>query len=808
MSKGSATSSLTASRGTALAGSGLAWWAAATIFVSAFLLFQVQPIISKMILPWFGGSPAVWTTCVLFFQLVLLAGYAYAHALIRYVPPSRQGIVHGCLLALAILTLPITPSEWWKPKDGSLPALRILMLLLAEVGLPYFLLSSSGPLVQAWFAKVYPNTSPYRLYSLSNVGSLLALLTYPFFFEPLLGASTQGWMWSGLFLLFALLAGFLGYQVSRLFSVPAVSNDPDAPNSEVVVEKKPAEEIPPPSMGLVIAWILLPALASMLLLATTNRLCEDIAVVPVLLVVPLALYLVSFILCFDSEIWYQRKLWGPLGVLGILALCALLKGGEWSQTALPEAPTRVKQYPAYVAKVVAHYVTGVLPTSYLKKWSEDFNDSKPSQGIVFTAVLFVICMLCHGELVKLKPRPQQLTLYYLLISVGGALGGLFVALICPFIFKLHFELSLGIVLGYIVAWIAVANDGRHSWLQNRQWLQWSAAFVIMGGALLVFSSTYEKVPPYTVAIVRNFYGPLTVKERLSGDDLDGDGKEDREAFSLVHGGILHGFQFTDPSRRFEATTYYVNDSGAGVAVRHFPRSHDAQGKDNGIRVGVVGLGAGTMAAHAQRDDVYRFYEIDPKVIALSKQYFTFRSDAEARGAKTEVVQGDARIQMEQEPDQNYDVIALDAFSGDAIPAHLLTVESMKQYLRHLRKDDKGIIQGILAIHISNRHLDLAPVVAALARRNHLTAIQISVDADTIDGDAFTGSDWILLTQNKTFLDGDIVSLNVFNIRSGPLQIAEKDEVLWTDQHSSLLPILKAPWVVKLRNKVLGWLPKR
>ena len=268
-------------------GPALAWWAAATIFVSAFLLFQVQPIISKMILPWFGGSPAVWTTCVLFFQLVLLAGYAYAHALIRFVSPAKQGLVHGMLLALAIFTLPITPTEWWKPHDGSFPAMRILFLLAIKVGLPYFLLSSSGPLVQAWFAKVYPQTSPYRLYALSNVGSLLALLSYPLLFEPLLGTTTQGWMWSSVFLGFALLAGFLGWRVGKLLAAPTL--DPAAPNREILETEIAAGKTPigeQPSGGLMFGWIALPALASMLLLATTNHLCQDIAVVPVLLVVP------------------------------------------------------------------------------------------------------------------------------------------------------------------------------------------------------------------------------------------------------------------------------------------------------------------------------------------------------------------------------------------------------------------------------------------------------------------------------------------------------------------------------------------
>lgn len=788
MTKGSTTTSGAAtSRGPAL---GL--WAAATIFVSAFLLFQVQPIISKTILPWFGGSPAVWTTCVLFFQLVLLAGYGYAHALIRFVPASRQGIVHAVLLGLALCTLPITPQEWWKPRDGDFPALRILALLLAKVGLPYFLLSSSGPLVQAWFSRVYPGASPYRLYALSNVGSLLALLSYPIIFEPLLGVTAQGLMWTAAFVGFALLAGLLGWQVSRLLQEPGTS--PSRRKQSKVVEPKPEaeDETEVASGGSMFAWVALPALASMLLLATTNHLCQDIAVVPFMWIIPLSLYLISFILCFDSEIWYQRRLWGPLGVLGVMALCILVKGDDWGN--YPQ-PAESKGFTAQVLRLpgsLLHTIT--LKTS---KWADEFEDNLAFQATIYVVILFIICMLCHGELVKLKPRPQQLTLYYLMISAGGALGGLFVALICPFVFKLQFELSLGIVFGYVVAWIALANDGRATWLFGRQWIQWLAAFAIMGGVVFVIGCTYEPIPQYTIAIMRNFYGTLTVKEHRQ--DEDGDGEYELAAYRLVHGGILHGYQFSDPIRRLEATTYYVNESGAGVAVNQYPRTKGADGRDAGIRVGIVGLGAGTMAAHARRNDVYRFYEIDPKVITISEKYFHFRKDAEERGAKTEVVPGDARIQMEQEKDQNYDVLVLDAFSGDAIPAHLLTVESLELYKRHLRKDENGNIQGILAVHISNKHLDLAPVVGALARRNELTPIVITAGESPYEPSAFTGSDWVLLTQNDHFLAQDVVLAS-----SQPLLVTLEQEVLWTDQHSSLLPILKSDWVEDLRDRATRW----
>ncbi|QDU31526.1 spermidine synthase [Anatilimnocola aggregata] len=753
----------------------IGWWAAVTILVSAFLLFQVQPVISKTILPWFGGSPAVWTTCVLFFQLVLLGGYAYAHALIRYVSPGRQGIVHGVLLVLSVLTLPITPTEFWKPNDGSLPALRILVLLLVKVGLPYFLLSSSGPLVQAWFSRAYPGASPYRLYALSNIGSLLALLTYPVVFEPIFAVNHQGLMWSGAFIGFALLAGSLAWMINRLPPEPESTSTADSPAN--AAESADGKGDAPPATSSLLIWISLPALASMLLLATTNHLCQDIAVVPFMWIVPLSLYLISFILCFDSEFWYQRRFWGPLGVIGILVLCVLVKGDEWGNWPHPGKAESLFQTIKHLPLHALHQAT--LQSN---SWASEFESNLAFQALVYVVLLFIICMLCHGELVKQKPQPQHLTLYYLMISAGGALGGLFVALICPFIFKMQFELSLGIVLGYVVAWIALVNDGRESWLERRQWLQWIAAVMIMGGVLFVITSTYEPLSPETEAVMRNFYGTLTVKKHEVDDET--------VAHRLVHGGILHGYQFIDPIRRLEATTYYVNESGAGVAVLQYPRT-----AGQGMRVAVVGLGSGTMAAHAQQGDVYRFYEIDPKVIVISDRFFTFRRDAEERGAKTEVILGDARIRMEKEADQKYDVIILDAFSGDAIPAHLLTVESLELYKRHLRKDADGKIMGVLAVHISNKHLDLAPVVAALARRNDLLAIQVSADESPYEPDAFTGSDWILLTQNEQFVNADLVA----NL-STPLAIAREDEVLWTDTHSSLLPILKSDWVRSLRER--------
>ncbi|MDX1943902.1 MAG: fused MFS/spermidine synthase [Pirellulaceae bacterium] len=796
----------------------LAWWSAATILVSAFLLFQVQPVISKKILPWFGGSPAVWTTAMLFFQMVLLAGYAYAHWLIRYVPAAKQGLVHALLLIVALVSLPITPGPYWRPDDGAYPALRILLLLLAKVGPTYFLLSATGPLVQAWYSRAYQGQSPYRLYALSNIGSLAALLTYPFVFERTLGVDTQGAFWSLGFVVFAMLIGGLALSMWRLSTPDTVTSAPPA----MPLPANQADNAAPPTNWQRAAWIGLAALASSALLAITTHVCQDIAVTPFMWVVPLSLYLLSFIICFDSERWYVRKLWGPLAVLGLLLLSGLKNAAVVDGfLKAPLAETWLaKQFPV-VAKfgspvtfsnlldavfvatswTVAR-IDKLVQALFQPEWhlefkfrTVDYSDHLIAQAISYLVVLFLICMVCHGELVKSKPAPRHLTMYFLMISLGGALGGLFVALLCPLIFKAYSELPLVLIGGFAIGWVAIYNDGRHAWLRgSTDLLQWGGAFVVVGTLLLVTKANFDWTDPQRllalmtglrdelvkrqivpppeenlVAMERNFYGTLSVK-----DEDDGDGNRRR---SLYHGRILHGNQYFD--RPHEATTYYVDAAGSGLAAEHFPRS-----AGRGLRVAVIGLGTGTMAAHGKKGDVYRFYDIDPKVLHISEKYFTFRKDS---AAEVQVVLGDARIQLERELAKegpgDYDIIVLDAFSGDAIPVHLLTAEAVATYCQHLRKDARGQPIGLLAVHVSNLYLDLVPVVAALAKKFDLPARMIHVDELGFDSGE-TGSDWILLTRNQAFWNDPAVQARL----PEPLNSAKPD-VLWTDQHSSLLPIL-------------------
>lgn len=785
--------------------SALAWWSALTILVSAFLLFQVQPVISKKILPWFGGSPAVWTTCMLFFQVVLLAGYAYAHVLIRYVPARRQGLIHAGLLVLALFTLPITPGEFWKPTDGSLPAWRILLLLGAKVGAPYFLLSSTGPLVQAWFSQLYPGRSPYRLYALSNLGSLGALLTYPFLFEIWVPVDIQGVLWSLGFAFFAVLIGHIAItmwrEANKAVNADAIAalepaavgvlgpTDPDNPPASVhsAADSVAAATPVAPSGGLRLGWLALAALPSVAFLAITHHLCQDIAVIPPMLLMPLSLYLLSLIICFDSEWWYQRKVWAPLTVLAILALTAVNNGeAVRDELATLSKPTIVEPTvpPKWhspiadplrramrnnvmppIARMSRPVWNAIVPTR-LTTW---YDDNVIAQSVAWLSILFFTCMVCHGELVKSKPHPVYLTGFYLSISAGGALGGLFVALIAPLLFKLHFELALSIMGGFVVAWVALANDGRGTWLKGREVLQWSTAFLVVGGLLVVAKGNIEGVAKETVAIKRNFYGTATVRRMDEEDPYD-------NGFALYNGRIWHGFQYADPSRRMEPTTYYINSTGAALAVNHHPRAKD------GLRVAVIGLGTGTMAVHGKPGDVYRFYDIDPKIVEIARNHFTYLDDSDA---KTEVVLGDARIQMEREKatggSQEYDVIVLDAFSGDAIPAHLLTDEAFALYDYHLRHDDRGEPTGIVVVHISNRYLDLEPVVAAIAKKHGYTAR--SVHAEEGVGASDTASDWVLVTKNQHFLwNPTVQQLGV--------ELKPDKELLWTDQRTSLLPILK------------------
>jgi SAM-dependent methyltransferase len=684
---------------------------ALTIFLSAFLLFQVQPLIGKYILPWFGGGPAIWTTCMLFFQTVLLAGYAYAHLVRTHLKERRQAVVHAALVVGAVLLLPLAPSAAWKPEEAGDPTWRILIVLAASVGVPYFALSATSPLLQAWFSVTYPGRSPYRLYALSNAGSLLALASYPFLIEPELRLKTQTLAWSAGFVVFVIFGVLCAMRLWRAEPAAAAA---EAPAGE-------APSAPRPGWGTWVLWLALPACGSVMLLAVTNQMCMDVGVVPFLWVLPLSLYLLSFIVVFNSERVYWRPVFWPLLAAAAGVMVYVLFRGV---------------YLGILWQVAGH-----------------------------SAVLFVCCMVCHGELARLKPDPRRLTAFYLMSSAGGAVGGLLVTIVAPLVFSGYRELHYGLIACLTLAAAAYLHE---RWARGQERPVWkfilftAASLAVVIGTLIGLGYQIRTELESTVSMTRSFYGVLQVEQL--GSDYFGDLR-----YILRHGRILHGCQYASGVLRRKPTEYYWEKTGVGLSILN-------RRPGSPLRVGVVGLGTGTLAAYGREGDVYRFYEINPQVQRLATTQFTYLKD---NGARCEVVLGDARLSLEREPPQQYDVLALDAFTSDAIPIHLLTLEAFEIYQRHLKPD------GILAVHISNRFLDLRPVVVGLAQRLGLaSAIIHSGDENKTE---YSPATWVLVTRDRAFLESPPIEPSV-------ITSAAEDEPftprVWTDDYSDLFSLLK------------------
>ena len=692
-----------------------------TIFLSAFLLFQVQPIIAKAILPWFGGSPSVWTTCMLFFQTLLVAGYAYAHFLSQRLSTRGFTLLHFALIGLAFLFLPIIPAEIWRPTGNEAPAMRLLLLLFATICLPYLVLSASNPLLQSWFHEEH-GTTPYRLFALSNLGSLLGLLTYPFIVEPNFTIRSQAIIWSVVFAAYAACFVWCGVRRLQHFSKPQTAS-PKAKAASEPARKISVREWTP--------WIALPACASLLLLAITNQICQNIAVIPFLWVAPLSLYLLSFIICFDHARWYDRRIWAPFFVVSLGAII-------WTRFGEPS-----------ILIHIAIYLVGLLSA----------------------------CMLCHGELARLKPPPSRLTLYYLLISIGGALGGLAVSVIAPLIFNDYWELHVGLVLTAALLCFHLFRHPEKSTEEFDSLLKFTRNVWIGGIVILIvcLSLDVKTRCQATLETVRNFYGTLRVTEAHVG--------ENTHRYLLYHGDIVHGTQFSYRTRRFRPTTYYGPDSGVSYAIRRHPTRLGRHAPDTNapppridfppLRIGAIGLGVGTVAAYAKTNDVLRFYEIDPDVKTLAEKRFSYLANCQG---DLEFSIGDARNNLTREAPQNFDVLILDAFSGDAIPAHLLTAEAFDLYWKHLKPD------GVLAVHVSNAHLDLKPVVMGLAKRSEKSAaLVVNQDADRF---GVYESDWVLVSNNQEFLlDRELDAV----LKPFP---PDAKPIVWTDDFSDLFSILK------------------
>jgi hypothetical protein len=689
------------------------WLYTLTIFLSAFLLFEVQPIIAKAILPWFGGTSAVWSTCMLFFQVVLLAGYGYAHWLHRRPIARRQALIHIVLLAASLALLPILPSERWKTTDVSEPSLRILVLLTVTVGLPYFLLSSTSPLLQAWYARDHKEGLPYRLFALSNFASMLALLSYPVLIEPAVSTRLQGMLWSGGYVAFAAVCAATSWRSASRPALPAIQQE------DAVV----TDSTPRPSVRLL--WLGLAAAASVLLLAVTTHLTSDVAAIPFLWILPLSVYLLTFIICFESPRYYFRPVFLPLMIVGLAFMLSRL------------APTGVQI------------------------WRFTVRPYLPIRTLIagFSGSLFVCCMVCHGELVRLKPHPRYLTNFYVMVSLGGAFGGLFVGLVAPNLFHAYYEFPLGMALAAALIFLVLQKD---LWpLQGAATKAAAVGLVLVLGTYLYFVGyiMHRMVSGYRV-VARNFYGLLRVYD-------DADPRVDETAArKLVHGAINHGQQMLNEEFRREPVTYFCPQSGIGRAMKVLegaPR-----------RIGILGLGCGTLAAYGRPGDTIRIYEINPLVLDLAESQFTYLKDTPAR---VETALGDGRLVLESEPSQQFDLLVMDAFSGDSVPVHLVTREALSTYFRHLKPT------GILAINISNSYLDLEPVMERAANAYGKMALVYHFTPDDADELCFSCS-WTLIMDKATL---DLHS----ELRDGAKILRqERPFRLWTDDFSNMYSILK------------------
>ena len=666
---------------------------AGTIFLSAFLLFLVQPIIAKQILPWFGGSSAVWTTALVFFQSTLLAGYAYADLTMR-LGMRRQALLHIGLLVLSLATLPILASADWKPQGNEDPIVRILLLLTFTIGLPYFLLSTTTPLLQSWYWRRFRAAVPYRLFALSNFASLLALLGFPVLFEPWFGLHELGWSWSIAYAAFVLLCAGTAWR--------SLHGARDVEQGQVQ-RLSAADAAPAPTALAQLTWLALAAMASVMLLAVTNHVTQNIASVPFLWVLPLSIYLVSFVLTFDHPRWYQRGLF-------IAALAVLAPTMAWLISSLELV----------------------------------------SAAAVFFGGLFVACMFCHGELALMKPDPRWLTRFYLMLSLGGALGAVLIAIVAPVVLPGYFEVNIALILLALTLSLRL----RGAWRLVGFAVFTATAFFSIRGA--------QEYSRDVRVMERDFYGVVRTRDRADPAPYR----------SMFHGGIVHGGQLLGDQFRNQPSDYFGPSSGYG---RLFEALNKVQPQSR--RVGIVGLGAGVLASYGRSGDEFTFYEISPRVVDVANQEFTFLRDSRA---KVQVVLGDGRLSLERSAPQRFDVLGIDAFAGDSIPMHLITREAMAVYVRHLAPG------GVIVFQATNRYIDLMPIVKRLASEFDMHAVLVS-DVPTFK----TGPEYWLSPTDQVLVSRDKALLQADSLRYVATPIEDRADLpTFTDAHHNMFRVLK------------------
>jgi hypothetical protein len=714
------------------------WWVfASTLFMSAALLFLLEPMFAKMVLPYLGGSPEVWNTCVVFFQATMLAAYFYAHALSRSLPVRRQVVLHVLLLAVVSMTLPVVMPPYWAPPVDHTPVPALLRLLLVTAGPPFFVVSATAPLIQQWFSQANHDAAsdPYVLYSASNLGSVTALLAYPLVVERSWRLSTQATIWGagyGAFALGMLLCGLLaaGFQGS--------------PSSAAIATSREDVDASYPDWRRKLRWLLLSLVPSSLMLAVTTFLSTDIAAVPLLWVVPLTLYLLSFVNAFSRR---------PL-----ISIVAANKA------------TRIVMMPLAFALIMAVS----RPTM-------------PSMALHILA-FFACALLLHGQLARARPDARHLTTFYVWVSIGGVLGGAFNTLIAPVVFTSITEYPL-----MLVAVCSLSLTGNKSW---RVGYVDVVIPLLLAGLVALLMVAWAKLGLYTSALGIGISGALYlacakhpvrlatgialtfVAGSLWGPSRAGELFAERTFFGvlrvhstgkyrqLIHGTTLHGEQALDPAYSREPRTYYHRAGPIGQVIAALSPHL------SGASIGVVGLGVGSLAAYSQPGQTWTFYEIDPAVeqIARAPQYFRYMSDC---GARCTVTLGDARLSLAKTSTQ-HNLLIVDAFSSDAIPMHLLTREALRLYLRSLKPD------GTLAFHISNWNVNLKPVLGALAKDSGLTALaRLDLDADAASG--HNRSEWLVMARAP--------SMPRSLLEDPRWQRPPSDGPVWTDDYSNLVTVL-------------------